>query len=110
MTVFDETISRASLRQKLKTALTCCFWIVLLGPPALVLLWAAVAGLPTSWENIAHLYLLVLVHFSCYTPLFGAGLMLTTAGRFRTNRWMLGVGGIALAGLFAPQNLMGHND
>ena len=92
-----EAVSQHSLRQELKTAFKYSFWIVLVGPLAQVLLWAGVEGPAFSWEKLTHLYVLVLVNFLCYTPLFGGGLVLIGSRRIRPNWLAVGLGGAALA-------------
>lgn len=97
VTVLEQAEPQPALRQELRTALQFCFWILLLGPVAQVLLWATVEGPSVPLAKVAHLYLLVLVNFLCYTPLFGAGLLLIRSRRLRYHWLLIGAGSTALS-------------
>jgi hypothetical protein len=99
MTVFDQPDSRNRLQMELKLAVKFCFWVVLLGPLAQVLVWASVEGFSVPWGKAVHLYVLVLVHFLCYTPLFGGALVLIRSRGLRPNWLVVCIGGAALVGL-----------
>lgn len=86
-----------SLRSELNTTVRFCSWAVLIGPLAQILLWAAVEGSSVTWQRFLKGYLVILVHFICYAPLFGAAVLLLRS-RVVSRTWVsIGIGSVSLA-------------
>jgi hypothetical protein len=87
------------LGPELRSAVVFCFWLLLLGPVIQIFVWTSVEGFSVPWEKLARHYLVVLVHFLCYTPLFVGGLLLVRLRRLRLSWVAVGLGTASLAGL-----------
>jgi sensor histidine kinase YesM len=93
----DPLHSGSRFRHELRTVLVFCVWLLLLGPFAQVFLWTAMEGFPVSWEKLVHRYVLILVHFLCYAPLFCGGLVLIRSRQVRLSWVAAGLAGAGLA-------------
>ena len=97
MTNFDHTRKSSQIQLDLKTALVFSFWIILAGPLTLLFLWAAIEGFSMPWGKFENRYVVILVHFLCYTPPFAAGSVTIRNWDLRQNWLVVGVGSAVLA-------------